>query len=113
MSRPLKVRAIVAELIGRQHRVHAAIGYGMMLQLGGDVVFNRLLVGGAEAANRIIAAECLGPSRANQMLQAALDRAQAVRRRDVRLGADQELADVVLREAVLQDADAVGLRRLL
>jgi hypothetical protein len=112
-ARPPKVDAVIGELIGREHRLDSWIGHGMMLQLGGDVLFDCSLVGGPEAADRIVAAERLGQSGANQVLQASLDRAQALGRRHVRLGADEELTDVVFCEAVLQDADAVWFRGFL
>jgi hypothetical protein len=47
------------------------------------------------------------------MLQASFDGAHTVRGSHLGSGADQELAHVVLREAVFQDADAVGFCRLL
>src|SRR5438477_12840168 len=88
-ARTPEVHKVIGELIGRKQRLDARIGHGMMLQLGGDVLLNSCLVGGAEAADRVVAAEGLGDSGANQVLQAALDGAQALGRRDVGLGADE------------------------
>ena len=112
-ARPAKIQAVIGKLVGRQHCLDARIGHGVVLQLRGDVRFDCLLVGRAEAAYRIVAAERLGHSGADQVLEASLDRAKALSRRHVRLGTDEELADVRLGESVLQDADAVGLRDLL
>lgn len=84
-----------------------------MMQLRSDIVFDCILIRLSKTADQVVAAKRSGEISPNQVLQAFLDRIQALGRRHVRLGAHKELAYIFLSKSVFQDSDAVGFRGLL
>jgi len=93
--------------------LNAGIGHAMMSQLAGDIRFDHFTRHCSDAAQAVVALKRFGHAALDLVLQTPLYGANQVLGRDVRLGADEELAGTAASDAMLEDAHTIRLCGLL
>ena len=109
-SFPAKIESRIMELQGFYLFLHTTVGHRVIQWLSSNVTCEYIAVDFSDAADGIVPPKRLRIRISNQVLPPPFQRANYLRRSDVRFGADQKLSHIGSSHVMFKNANAIRFR---